>query len=169
MSSTSYLGTIRAFFGKTQHPLIGLVVCYLLVIMIQFTGIGIAIIVGGILAGLLVKRTYKAIIVGFVGGFLGWLTLFGLMYAFNSAAFTNAWFLLSPLMPAPPLFVCLVGGVITGVGGQLGSLFGEIAVRPRDDLGLPPSPTERVPTEELPRRKRVKRKQQKRKKKKKRY
>jgi hypothetical protein len=163
------MATIRAFFGKTHPPLIGLLACYLLTIMIQFTGYGIAIVAGGIIAGLLVKRTYKAIIVGFLGGFLGWLTLFGLMYAFNPEAFTNAWIILTPLMPAPSLFVCLVAGVITGVGGQLGALFGEIASSPKDDLGLPPGPTERIPTEELPRRKRVKRKQPRRKKKKKKY
>ena len=137
--------------------------------LIQMTGLGIAIVIAGIIAGFLLKNNLRAILIAFAAGFFAWLTLFGIMYAINPNAFTTSWLILSQQMPAPQLFACLVGGIITGAGGQLGAMFAEIAFPVTDDLGLPPGPTERVPTEELPRRKRVKRKQKKKKKKKKSY
>jgi hypothetical protein len=153
----------RAILSRTHHPLIGFLVCFIIAFFIQLTGFGIAIVIPGIITGILLKNNLKAIIIGFLAGFLVWLSLFGIMAAFNTQAFITAWIVLSP-----QLFTSLIGGVITGVGGQLGAMFAEIAWRPSDDLGLPPAPTERVPTEELPRRKRVKRKPVKKKKKKKR-
>lgn len=155
------------FFKKRQNPIIGFLACFLLTIPLQLTGFGIAIIVAGIFGGFLIKRSLWAIIANFLGGFLGWLTLFGMMFVFNPAASFTAWFMVGVLMPAPQVFVSLIGGVITGVGGQLGSLFAEAAFQPEEDeLKFPRKPKpepERVPTEELPRRKRVKRKKKKKK------
>ncbi len=158
---------VGLFFRKTHNPLIGFAFCFVLAILIQLTGLGIAIVIAGIIAGFLLKHNLKAIVITFAGGFTGWLALFGLMYALNPMAFTNSWLLVGQTIPAPQIFVCLIGGIITGTGGQLGSLFAEIAypqIQAIDD-GLPPGPTERIPTEELPRRKRIKRKQKKKKKK----
>lgn len=156
---------IRFFFKQTHGPIVGFLACYLLTLLIQMTGFGIAIVIAGIIAGFLVKNNLRAILLTFAAGFIAWLTLFGIMFAFNPSAFITSWLILSQQMPGPQLFACLVGGIITGAGGQLGSLFAEIAFPVTDDLGLPPGPTERVPTEELPRRKRVKRKKTKKKKK----
>lgn len=160
--------SIMVFFRKKHNPLVGFAFCYFLGLLIQLTGQGILIIIAGIFAGFLMKNTFRAIVISFLAGFLGWLTLFGLMASSFTTAFINAWILVGQLMPAPQVFASLIGGVITGVGGQLGALFADIAYPPADDLGLPPGP-ERIPTDELPKRKRVKRKQPKRKKKKKRY
>lgn len=155
----------RAILRQTHHPIIGFVVCFILAFFIQLTGFGIGIVIAGIITGILVKNTYKAILAAFLAGFGVWLSLFGIMLAFNTQAFINAWIVLSLQIPAPQLFVALIGGVVTGVGAQLGTMFAEIAYRPPDDLGLPPAATERVPTKELPRRKRVKRKRVKKKRK----
>ncbi len=121
--------------------------------------------IAGIIAGFLIKNNIRAIIITFSAGFFTWIALFGVMYTSFPNAFNNAWILVGTTLPSPQIFVCLIGGVITGVGGQLGALFAEIAYPPTDDLGLPPGP-ERIPTDELPRRKRVKRKQPRKKKKK---
>jgi hypothetical protein len=159
---------LRGFLRKRHNILVGFAVCFFLAIFIQLTGQGILIVIAGILAGFLMKSTFRAIVISFLAGFVAWLTLFGVL-AFNyTNAFINAWILVGQAFPAPQIFVCLIAGVITGVGAQLGALFADIAYPPSDDLGLPPGP-ERIPTEELPKRKRVKRKQPKRKKKKKRY
>jgi len=160
--------SIRAFFRKRHNLLVGFVFCLFLTLLIQFTGQGILIVIAGIITGFLIKNSFRAIFISFIAGFLAWLTLFGLMTINFTNAFINAWILVGQTMPAPQVFVCLIAGVITGVGGQLGALFAEIIYPPPDDLGLPPGP-ERIPTEELPKRKRVKRKQPKQKKKKKRY
>ncbi|MFX1565946.1 MAG: hypothetical protein ACFFCH_08150 [Promethearchaeota archaeon] len=168
MSTDFSMETLRAFFRKKHNILVGFLLCFFIALFIQFTGYGILIVIAGILTGFLMKNTLRAILISFLGGFLAWLALFGIMAVNSTNAFINAWILVGQLMPAPQLFVSLIGGVITGVGGQLGALFAEIIYPPADDLGLPPGP-ERIPTEELPKRKRVKRKQTKRKKKKKRY
>jgi hypothetical protein len=160
--------SILAFLRKEHNLLVGFAFCFLLTLLIQFSGQGILILIAGILAGFLMKNTFRAILITFLAGFLAWLSLFGLIAINSTNAFINAWIFVSQAIPAPQVFVCLVGGVITGVGGQLGALFAEIIYPPPDDLGLPPGP-ERIPTEELPKRKRVKRKQPPRKKKKKRY
>ena len=160
--------SLSAFFRRKHGILVGFAFCFFFTILIQLTGQGLLIVIAGILAGFLMKNTLRAIIIGFLAGFLAWLALFGVM-AFNyTNAFINAWILVGQQIPAPQIFVCLIGGVVTGVGGQLGALFAEIIYPPEDDMGLPPGP-ERIPTEELPKRKRVKRKQTKRKKRKKRY
>ncbi|MFX1509553.1 MAG: hypothetical protein ACFFBR_04510 [Promethearchaeota archaeon] len=168
MSGEISMENVRAFFRRKHNILIGFLFCFFIALFIQFSGQGILIVIAGILAGFLMKNTLRAIIISFLAGFLAWLTLFGIMAASSTNAFINAWILVGQLIPAPQLFVALIGGVITGVGGQLGALFAEIIYPPADDLGLPPGP-ERIPTDELPKRKRVKRKQTKRKKKKKRY
>lgn len=160
--------SLKAFFRKKHGIIVGFLVCFIFTILIQVTGQGILIVIAGILAGFLMKKNVRAIIITFLAGFLAWLTLFGLLAINFTNAFVNAWILVGIMMPVPQVFVCLIGGVITGVGGQIGALFAEIVYPPEDDLGLPPGP-ERIPTEELPKRKRVKRKQPKRKKKKKRY
>jgi len=166
--SSSYMENLRAFLRTKHNVFVGLAVCLFLAMLIQLTGQGILIVIAGILTGFLMKRTYRAILISFLAGFLAWLALFGVL-AFNySNAFINAWILVGQAFPAPQIFVCLIAGVITGVGAQLGALFADIAYPTLDDLGLPPGP-ERIPTEELPKRKRVKRKETKRKKKKKRY
>ncbi len=157
-----------AFFRKRHNILVGFVICFFFTLLIQLTGQGLLIVIAGILAGFLMKNTFRAIFITFLAGFLAWLTLIGLMALNFTNAFINAWILVSQAIPAPQVFVCLIGGVITGVGGQLGALFAEIIYPQPDDLGLPPGP-ERIPTEELPKRKHVKRKQPRRKKKKKRY
>ena len=169
MSQLKPWDNFRAILTRTHHPIIGFLVCYILAFFIQLTGFGIAIVIPGIIVGILLKNNLKAIITAFLAGFLVWLTLFGIMAAFNTQAFITAWFVLSPQIPVPQLFTSLIGGVVAGVGGQLGAMFAEIVFRPSDDFGLPPAPTERVPTEELPRRKRVKRKQVKKKKKRRKY
>jgi hypothetical protein len=159
---------IMAFF-RTQHSsLVGFAFCYFFGLLIQLTGQGILIVIAGIFAGFLLKNTLRAIVVTFLAGFVAWLTLFGLLAFSFTSAFMIAFVSVGQLIPAPQIFASLIGGVITGVGGQLGALFANIAYPPPDDMGLPPGP-ERIPTDELPKRKRVKRKQPKRKKKKKRY
>jgi hypothetical protein len=166
--SSSYRDNLFAFLRRRHNILVGFAISFFLAILIQLTGQGILIVIAGILAGFLMKNTFRAILIGFLAGFLAWLALFGVL-AFNyTNAFINAWILVGQSLPAPQIFVGLIAGVIVGVGGQIGALFAEIAYPQPDDLGLPPGP-ERVPTEELPKRKRVKRKQPKRKKKKKRY
>ena len=150
--------SLSAFFRQKHGVLVGFAFCFLFTLLIQLTGQGLLIVIAGILAGFLMKNTFRAILISFLAGFLAWLMLFGLL-AFNSTnAFINAWILVGQQIPAPQIFVSLIGGVITGVGGQLGALFADIIYPPADDLGLPPGP-ERIPTEELPKRKRVKRKQ----------
>ncbi len=160
--------SLSSFFRKQHGIFVGFAFCFFFTILIQLTGQGLLIVIAGILTGFLMKNTFRAIVVAFIAGFLAWLALFGLMAFYYTDAFINAWILVGQQIPAPQIFVCLIGGVITGVGGQLGALFADIIYPPPDDMGLPPGP-ERIPTEELPKRKRVKRKQTKRKKKKKRY
>ena len=115
------------------------------------------------------KKMWKGLITTFLAGFAAWLVLFGYMFLLYPAASQNAWTVLSSLIPAPQIFVSLIGGALTAVGGQLGILFADIAYGGiPDDMGLPPGP-ERIPTKELPRRKRVKGKKPRRKKKKRKY
>jgi hypothetical protein len=159
--------SIRDFFRKRHNVFVGFAFCYFLALLIQFTGQGLFIVIAGLLAGFLMKSSFRGILVCFFAGLLSWLTLFAIM-AFNyTNAFINAWDLVGQMFPAPQLLSCLIAGVITGVGGQLGALFAGIAYPQVDDRDL--LEVDRVPTDELPKRKRVKRKQPKRKKRKKRY
>jgi hypothetical protein len=169
MASPFSGSNIRRLLRETYSPIIGFFVCFILAIFIQLIGFGIGIVIAGILAGFMMKKTWKALATTFLAGFAAWLALFGYMYLLYPDASRNAWVVLSSLIPAPQVFVSLIGGALTAVGGQLGSLFADIAYGGiPDDMGLPPGP-ERIPTKELPRRKRVKGKKPRRKKKKRKY
>ena len=169
MASPFSGSNIRRILRETYSPIIGFFVCFILALFIQLIGFGIGIVIAGILAGFLMKKTWRTLITTFLAGFAAWLVIFGYMYLLNPDASLNAWIVLSSLIPAPQVFVSIIGGALTGVGGQLGTLFADIAYGGiPDDLGLPPGP-ERIPTKELPRRKRVKGKKPRRKKKKRKY
>jgi hypothetical protein len=157
---------VRAFLRKEHHPVTGFLVCFLFAFLLQLTTIGMLVVIAGGVAGFLLKRTVKAVLISFAAGTLVWLTLFATIYLLNPAAFVTATILLSSLLPAPQLIISLVGGLLAGIGGQFGVIIANF-VYPRgaEEVELarakPSAPI--VPTEELPRRRIIKRRRRRRK------
>lgn len=157
---------VRAFLRKQHHPAMGFLVCFLFAFLLQLTTVGILIVLAGGIAGFLLKRAVKAVLVTFAAGTLVWLALFATIYLLNPVAFVTATILLSTVLPAPHLIVSLLGGLLTGIGGQLGVIVADF-VYPRgaEEVELPRAkPTAPlVPTEALPRRRIIRRRRRRRK------
>jgi len=146
---------LNAFLQAEHHPLTGYLVCLLLALAIQLTGVGLLITIAGGVAGFLLKRDLKALLVTFAAGTTSWLILFAVIYLFHPIASLNAWILLGTMLPAPQITVSLIGGILTGVGGQMGALVAAYLYPPQATQLPPPRPTH--PTTQ-PRRRRKKRK-----------
>jgi hypothetical protein len=157
---------VRAFLRKEHHPITGFLVCFVFAFLLQLTTIGILIVLAGGVAGFLLKRAVKAVLITFAAGTSVWLTLFFTIFLLNPAAFLTAVNLLSALLPAPHLVVSLVGGLMTGIGGQLGVIVANF-VYPRGaeeaELARAKPSAPIVPTEDLPRRRVIKRRRRRRK------
>jgi hypothetical protein len=158
---------LRVFFRRKHHPVTGFLICYVIAFFLQLTTIGILIVIAGGISGFLVKHGIKSTAVTFLAGTSVWLTFFAIMYVLNPLASIAAWIILSPVLPAPQIVISFVGGLVAGIGGQLGSILAGYAYPPEAELPLPRPqqqlPT-RTPTKELPRR-RLKKRKVKRKKK----
>jgi hypothetical protein len=144
----------------------GFLVCFILAFLLQLTTVGILIVIAGGVGGFLLKRTVKTIIITFAAGTLVWLALFAIMYLLNPLAFVAATIRLSTLLPAPHLVVSLVGGLLTAIGGELGTvLAGYVYPGGTEELALArPKPSAPViPTAALPRRRIIRRRRRRRK------
>ncbi|MFX1563580.1 MAG: hypothetical protein ACFFDP_09780 [Promethearchaeota archaeon] len=159
---------LRTFFRKAHHPVTGFLICYLFAFFLQLTTFGILIVIAGGIGGFLVKNGIRATIATFLAGTSVWLTFFAIMYILNPLASIAAWFIISPIIPAPQIVISFVGGVLTGIGGQLGVILAGYAYPPETELPLPRPRTEtptKIPTKDLPRRRPIKRKVKRKKKK----
>ncbi len=155
--------SLRSFIYKEHHPVAGFLICFFLALLIQLIGQGIFIAIAGGIAGFLLKRDVKAIIITFAAGTSVWLLFFGILFFLYPQASLAAWLLLSQVFPAPQLLLSLLGGLICGIGGEMGVIVSdyfqppaEITIRPRRTR--PPEP----PAEPA-RRRRTKRRKRKRK------
>jgi len=158
---------LRTFFRTKHHPITGFLICYIFAFLIQLTTFGILIVIAGGLGGFLIKRNTRAMIATFLAGTSVWLTFFAIMYIANPLASIAAWLILSSILPAPQIVLSFVGGLLTGIGGQLGALLANYAYPPETEPPLlkpqQQVPT-RIPTDELPRRRLQKRKTKRKKK-----
>ncbi|MFX1561793.1 MAG: hypothetical protein ACFFDP_00605 [Promethearchaeota archaeon] len=158
---------VRTFFRRKHHPITGFLICYIFAFFLQLTTLGLLIVIAGGLSGFLMKRSTRATIITFLAGTSVWLTFFAIMYIINPLASAAAWFILSSVIPAPQIVISLVGGLLTGIGGQLGVLLANY-VYPHETepplLRTQQQVPARIPTEELPRRRLRKRKEKRKKK-----
>lgn len=155
--------SFRSFAYKEHHPVTGFLVCFILALLIQLIGFGLFIAIAGGIAGFLLKRDVRAILVTFAAGTSVWLFFFGTLFILYPQASIAAWIILSQVFPAPQLLLSLLGGLICGIGGEMGVIVSsyfspplEYQIRPK--RFRPPEP----PTE-IPRRRKVKRRKRKRK------
>lgn len=155
--------SLRDFAYTEHHPIVGFIICFILALIIQLIGIGILIAVAGGITGFLLKRDLKAIIVTFAAGTSVWAFFFGTLFILYPQASITAWILLSQIFPAPQLLISLLGGVICGIGGEIGVIISDY-FRPPPEYQIyprrarpPESPTE------APRRRKAKRRKRKKK------
>jgi hypothetical protein len=166
MSSDLTRANVRAFLRKEHSPLVGFVVCFLFALLFQLTTVGILVVIAGGIAGFLLKRTVKTLLLTFAAGTLVWLMLFAIIYALHPTAFITAVILLSTLLPLPHLVISLVGGLLSAIGGELGVIVAEFVYPNRAEQEAiarqaPAAPL--VPTAELPRRRIMKKRKRRRK------
>ncbi|MFX1475259.1 MAG: hypothetical protein ACFFCO_07280 [Promethearchaeota archaeon] len=156
--------SLRNIVYKEHHPLVGFLVCFILAFIIQLIGIGILIAIAGGITGFLLKRDVKAILVTFAAGTAVWGSFFIILFVLYPQASIAAWVLLSQVFPAPQLLISLLGGVICGIGGEVGVIVSDYFRPPPEYKIQPRKPRPPEPKPEIPRRRRVKRRKRKKKK-----
>jgi hypothetical protein len=155
--------SLRNFAYKEHHPVFGFLVCFVLALVIQLIGIGILIAIAGGIAGFLLKRDVKAILITFAAGTAVWGMFFAILWILYPQASLAAWILLSQVFPAPQILLSLLGGVICGIGGEIGVIISDY-FQPSPEYRIKPKrvrPTE--PPPEAPRRRKAKRRKRKKK------
>ncbi len=155
--------SLRDFIYKEHHPVTGFLVCFTLALLIQLIGFGILIAIAGGIAGFLLKRDIKAILITFAAGASVWGLFFGILFALYPQASIAAWIILTQIFPAPQILLSLLGGVICGIGGELGVIISDY-FSPSPEYKIKPMRV-RVPEPpaEVPRRRKVKRRKRKKK------
>ncbi|MHC1590616.1 MAG: hypothetical protein ACXQS8_00860 [Candidatus Helarchaeales archaeon] len=118
--------TFIEWFRKDDwiHVMIGLCLAYLWGIILEFTGAWYTMFIAGAIGGIFAKNGWKSFLIGFIGVFLSWLTIFGILMS-NGSFFgllnmlTNVLgSMLGISIPAILFFIIalLLGGILGGIG-----------------------------------------------------